>query len=79
MVAALVVAVTAVVAIALIAWFFLTRHHAEDGAGAADELVDTPSERFYGRNPSGPAGADAEPQRPDETGSSGDPPQGFSQ
>jgi hypothetical protein len=60
--------------IVVVAWFFTARRHPEDAADHSDEHADTPSERFYGRHPPGPAGADAESQRPDDVGSAFNPP-----
>ena len=66
--AEVVIAVSVVVTVALVAWFALSSKHPESAASHSDEHTDTLAERFYGRHPSGPAGADAESQRPDDTG-----------
>jgi hypothetical protein len=66
---AMVVAGVSVVAtIALVAWFVLTPKQPETAASHWDEHVETVAEQLYGRHPSGPAGADAESQRPEDTG-----------
>jgi hypothetical protein len=70
----LIAAITVVVAGALIAWFVFTPHHPENGASHSDDHPETLSQRFYGRNPPGPAGPDAESQRPEDTGNAWDPP-----
>jgi hypothetical protein len=69
----LIAAITVVVAGALIAWFVFTPHHPENGASHSDDHPETLSQRFYGRNPPGPAGPDAESQRPEDTGNAWDP------
>ncbi len=69
-----VAAVSVVIGGALVAWFFLTPKHPEAGSSHTDEYPDTLSERFYGPNPSGPAGPDAEEQNPEDPGNAWDPP-----
>jgi hypothetical protein len=63
-----VVVVSVAVTLAVVVWFIATRKHPEFAASHRDEHPDTPSERFYGPNPPGPAGPDAESQRADDTG-----------
>jgi hypothetical protein len=71
---AVVVASGVVVTVLVVAWFVLTAKRAEAIASSWDERPDTPSERFYGPHPVGPAGPDAESQRPEDTGNAWDPP-----
>ena len=66
--AGLAIAVSVVVTIAVVVWFGVSDKHPESAASHSDEHPDTPAERFYGPHPSGPAGPDAESQRPDDTG-----------
>jgi hypothetical protein len=68
------VATGIVVTVYVVAWFVRTAKRAETLASYLGELPDTPSERFYGPHPFGPAGPDAESQRPEDTGNAWDPP-----
>ncbi|MCU1501380.1 MAG: hypothetical protein JWM12_734 [Ilumatobacteraceae bacterium] len=66
--------VSVAITLAVVTWFVLTRKHPEFAASHRDEHPDTLSERFYGPNPPGPAGPDAESQRPEDTGNALNPP-----
>jgi hypothetical protein len=56
-------AVTAVLAIGLVVWFFLGQNPAQ-GEGGVAKRADTDAERFYGTSER-PAGPDAEAMAPD--------------
>jgi hypothetical protein len=72
--AAALTVVTVAAAVLVVAWFFTTTKHPENGSTHAADVHETLSLRFYGSNPTGPAGADAESQQPDDTGNAWDPP-----
>ena len=65
-VATIVIAV--LVTAALVVWFVRARHP-ERASRHRDTAPDTASDQIYGKNPPGPAGADAERQDPDQPGS----------
>ena len=71
--AAIVVALGVVATVAVVVWFIRPRAHPELAASHSDERPDTPSERFYGSHPPGPAGPDAESQGPEDAGDSWNP------
>ena len=68
MVATIVVVAAVLVTAALLVWFVRARHP-EQASRHRDTALDTASDRVYGKNPPGPAGADAERQDPDQPGS----------
>jgi hypothetical protein len=68
------VVVALVIVVGVVVWFVASRRHPEMAATHRAHLPTTRSERIYGDHPVGPAGADAEDQRPDDTGSAWDGP-----
>jgi hypothetical protein len=72
--ATLLVIVTVVIALALIAWFFVDRSR-RDFDREPDEVADSDSSRFYSRVDR-PAGPDAESMDPDVMLGHPEPPRG---
>ncbi len=70
----IIIVVAALVVLGVIVWF-VRAQHPEQAAGHADTHSDAEGSRYYGNNPPGPAGADAEAQDPDDLGNRrGSPP-----
>jgi hypothetical protein len=67
--AELIVSLGVGVVVGVLAWVLLTSRDPEDAASHEDRRRETRSEELYG-NAFGPAGPDAESQRPDEVGAS---------